>query len=146
MFCSRLHHWISPVHIMYWADWEPDKARCTVLHSTHLDNMVLGHFIEKYFIDRTFHRQDISQTGHFIDMTIHRQENSQRTFQRQEISQKTFHRQDISQTTNIFHRQDIAQIGHFIDKEYISQIGHYDVLSTTSLIFTSHIIHIFALS
>ena len=56
MFCSRLHHWISPVHIMYWADLEPDIARCTVLHSTHTDNMVLGHFIEKYFIDRTFHR------------------------------------------------------------------------------------------
>ena len=32
----------------------------------------VGSFIERHFIDRTYHRQDILKIEHFIDRTFHR--------------------------------------------------------------------------
>ena len=48
----------------------------------------MGHFIERHFIDGTFHRKTLS---HFIDGTFHRQTYDRKTFHRE-----TFQRWDIS--------------------------------------------------
>ena len=65
---------------------------------------------------KTFHRQDISQTGHFKD----------RTFHRQDISQIEHFIEDNSKT-RYFIDKDISQTGQIIERtfhktEYFSQI------------------------
>jgi len=65
--------------------------------------------MNRTFIDRTFHGQDISWTGHFIAKAFH--------------GHGTFHGQDISWTVHfidkIFHKQVISTYSTYILKIHI---------------------------
>ena len=70
-------------------------------------------------MDRTFHGQDISWTGHFMDRTFHGQDISRTGH----FMDRTFHGKDISW-------QDISWTGHFTDRTFhgkdISWTGHFN--------------------
>ena len=109
-----------------------------VLISACRDISQTGHFIKDisqacHFIDRRFHRQAISQTGHFIDMDIlytgHLIDID--ISQTGHFIDRTFHRQDSSQTWT-FNRQDncyeMGQHLNFRTKSVLRKLSFTDSL------------------